>query len=371
MFRPLLAPRVDRGARHVPRALRQVRPPPVWRNETSASFGILESRRPPRCPKAQSWRDFGLPVTPSLNWFDIDAALGGKFQCHLEERDLHSVVGVAKAINRFAFMRGIMESGDDSVQASLEMHLLTLTFLQQRLASPGGISALDIGCGTGWLLEAFALASNNSNSRISGFDLDVEAASRALSDPDAASAATETPPPKVFQANVLQERFGLDADTQRQLLPAGRAGVGTVEVSWSGCLLRESPRVHMATPSCMIVPVPRLLRAGRGPLAHLSRADRARAPFGPLLRVARAPLGRRLRAPLARRALARLAPFERRSRAARAAFGRRAGLTRGPSLRCGFGWSWVGGSVLACCPPVLRSVVCVCVGARLRTGAWF
>lgn len=60
-------------------------------------------------------------------------------------------------------------------QASLGMHLLALTYLQEKLASPEGVAALDIGCGTGWLLEAFALMSDNSRSNIMGIDLDIEA----------------------------------------------------------------------------------------------------------------------------------------------------------------------------------------------------
>jgi len=181
--------------------------------------------------KAQQWKELGLRMPPSLGWFDIDTALEGKFQAQFKERDIHRVVAIAKAINRFLFMREIMESGDDSTQASLGMHLLALTYLQEKLASPEGVAALDIGCGTGWLLEAFALMSDNSRSNIMGIDLDIEAATKVLADPNVASLATRSPAPRVFKGNLLEEHFGVDSATEQRFLQPGSFDVVNVGVA--------------------------------------------------------------------------------------------------------------------------------------------
>merc|ERR1719188_1897087 len=131
---------------------------------------------------------------------------------------MKAIVSVAKRINRFVFLRHVMLSGWEASQASLPMHLLILWVLRKDFVAQhveGGarstIAVLDAGCGTGYLLEAFALMST-SGSRIVGFDKEgVEEARRNIADREAVEAASSAgiPKPEVLQGDLSAEDFAL------------------------------------------------------------------------------------------------------------------------------------------------------------------
>jgi len=103
-----------------------------------------------------------------------------------------------------------MTSGTDESQASLPMHLLILRLLQNDLGRKHGTVALDAGCGTGWLAEAFAVMSNNEKSRIFGFDIEnIDLAQHTVANPNAVNGSFRTPKPKFFQGDLLQANLGM------------------------------------------------------------------------------------------------------------------------------------------------------------------
>jgi len=180
--------------------------------------------------KRQNWdRHTDLRLPPRAAWFDVDYHLtNGPRKEWFVGKDMKAIALIAKQINRFIFLRQVMLYGWEASQASLPMHLLILWLLRHDLAPqhaeggiPNRIVVLDAGCGTGYLLEAFALMSM-SGSRIVGFDKEgVEEARRNIADQEVEGVVNGTviPKPEVLQGDLRARDFGLDFPDVQKVLP--------------------------------------------------------------------------------------------------------------------------------------------------------
>jgi len=163
-------------------------------------------------------KHYGLAMPPSASWFDVDMAITGSRKSWFADKSMDLAVAVAKRINRFLFMRSIMTSGNDDSQASLPMHLLILRLLQNDLTQKQRMVALDAGCGTGWLAEAFAVMSNNNSSRVFGFDIEgIELAKQNVANPNAVNGPSHTPNPFFFKGNILAPNLAMKSGAPSSL----------------------------------------------------------------------------------------------------------------------------------------------------------
>jgi len=114
----------------------------------------------------------GLKWPPEVAEFDIDAAArGGKFGQWMKGHDGDTAVSVAKSINKFEFLEEIMVNGDLSTIGGPGTHLYVFRRLLGAATGVKGPTFLDAGCGPGYLLMAWVLATG-PGSRAVGADID-------------------------------------------------------------------------------------------------------------------------------------------------------------------------------------------------------
>eukprot|EP00928_Gymnodinium_smaydae_P026286 TRINITY_DN20699_c0_g1_i1.p1 TRINITY_DN20699_c0_g1~~TRINITY_DN20699_c0_g1_i1.p1 ORF type:complete len:333 (-),score=44.16 TRINITY_DN20699_c0_g1_i1:109-1107(-) len=119
---------------------------------------------------------------PEVSEFDLDApAQSGKFASSLVDADGKAAVSLAKHINKFLFLSDIMKTGEIDQVGAPGLHLYAIKKLAIASCShkkPDSPVFIDVGCGPGYLLMAWALACG-SGSRAVGFDVNKRVVSNA------------------------------------------------------------------------------------------------------------------------------------------------------------------------------------------------
>lgn len=130
----------------------------------------------------------GMKWRPEVEEFDIDAAASGsKFKKWLAGDDATKAISATKSINKYAFFGDIMTTGDLTTVGAPGTHLYILTKLLPAAVGVKAPSFLDAGCGVGYLLPAWVLATEG-HGRAVGVEVDASTAASAeshLTKPDA------------------------------------------------------------------------------------------------------------------------------------------------------------------------------------------
>merc|ERR1719387_2221165 len=91
----------------------------------------------------------GLKLPPKHEWFDVDGAMSGEkasWFSQIPDDRKEKVKAAARRVNRWHFMKHILETGDETTQASLPLHLLVMSLLEPDISKPGAV-VLDAGSG--------------------------------------------------------------------------------------------------------------------------------------------------------------------------------------------------------------------------------
>jgi SAM-dependent methyltransferase len=125
---------------------------------------------------------------PEVAEFDIDvASKSAKFGKYLVGEQASTTILVAKSINKYEFFGDIIRTGDLNTVGSPATHLYVLTKLLSAASGSQKPTFLDAGCGIGFLLPAWMLATGGHGHSV-GMEVDAATAASArrhLVSPDA------------------------------------------------------------------------------------------------------------------------------------------------------------------------------------------
>jgi SAM-dependent methyltransferase len=192
--------------------------PPIGSNRyptaASSSVDFMHPPQPYTYKTFMDWlRSTDFSQFPNIKWqpevaeFDLDAAANGKkFGPYLTDSQGASALKVAKGINKLLFMDDIILSGDLTAIGGPGTHLYILAKLSAASKASSQPTFLDAGCGSGYLLMAWVLATG-SQSRSIGIDIssdNVASAKRHLFSHNALDvhAADQLPPGVKMQVQV-------------------------------------------------------------------------------------------------------------------------------------------------------------------------